>query len=328
MLSLSTGSDSSIVISLLNCFVPVFSGDPIVEVKEEPITIPALRRPGEKQTFMDLHAISSQGSHYIIEMQAQRLVMFDERALFYACATYAHQLSERDLSRGNWYTNLKPVIALQVLDYDTNHIGGLKAEVADTLVGRVKKYPLRKDQFIKHYLLRDQQSGQEIDYLQMVQVDLPRAERDKQLFPPRADFSLSDWWVSILHHAHKYTSEEVEDLYRKKIMPDEIYKALCRLDLQQWSPKKTKEYQEDLTRRDLYTTTLTVEREEGKSEGRIEGRIEDESKGRIEGEREGRIEGERAALERTARAMKAEGMAVQAIAKLTGLDVEMIETFE
>ena len=79
MLSLSTGSDSSIVISLLNCFVPVFSGDPIVEVKEEPVTIPALRRSGEKQTFMDLHAISSQGSHYIIEMQAQRLVMFYER---------------------------------------------------------------------------------------------------------------------------------------------------------------------------------------------------------------------------------------------------------
>ena len=145
MLSLSMGSDSSIVISLLNCFVPVFSGDPIVEVKEAPVTIPALRRPGEKQTFMDLHAISSQGTHYIIEMQAQRLVMFDERALFYACATYAHQLSERELSRGNWYTNLKPVIALQVLDYDTNRIRGLKAEVADTLVGRVVKHPLRED---------------------------------------------------------------------------------------------------------------------------------------------------------------------------------------
>ena len=303
MLSLSMGGDSSIVISLLNCFVPVFSGDPIVEVKEAPVTIPALRRPGEKQTFMDLHVISSQGTHYIIEMQAQRHVMFDERALFYACATYAHQLSERELSRGNWYTNLKPVIALQVLDYDTNRIRGLKAEVADTLVGRVDKNPLREDQFIKHFLLRDQQSGQEIDYLQMVQVDLPRAERDKQLFPHRADFSLSDWWVSILHHAHKYTSEEVEDLYRKtKIMPVVIYKALSRLDLQQWSPKEAKEYHEELARRDLYATTLTVEREEG------------------------RIEGERAALEKTARAMKAEGMAVQAIARLTGLDVEMIET--
>ena len=63
---------------------------------------------------MDLHVISAQKTHYIIEMQAKRHVMFDERALFYACSTFARQLSERDLSAENWYLNLKPVIALQV----------------------------------------------------------------------------------------------------------------------------------------------------------------------------------------------------------------------
>jgi len=303
MLSLSMGSDSSIVISLLNCFVPAFRGDPIVEVKEAPVAIPALRRPGEKQTFMDLHVVSSQGAHYIIEMQAQRHVMFDERALFYASATYARQLSERELSTENWYLNLKPVIALQVLDYDTNRIRGLKAEVPDTLVGRVKKYPLQEEQFIKHYLLRDQQSGQEIDYLQMVQVELPRAERGKQLFPPQADFSLSDWWVSILHYAHQYTSEEVKRLYQEeRIMPEDIYKALNRLDLQQWNPRETKEYQEDLTRRDLYATTLAVEREEGEKIGREE---------------------ERRTI---ARSMKLEGLSGEVIAKITGLMVEEIES--
>jgi len=328
------GSDSSIVISLLNCFVPAFREDPIVEVTEAPVAIPALRRPGEKQTFMDLHVISAQKTHYIIEMQAKRHVMFDERALFYACSTFARQLSERELSAENWYLNLKPVIALQVLDYDTNRIRGLKAEVPDTLVGQVKMHPLQEEQFIKHYLVIDKHSGQEIDYLQMVQVELPRAEIGKQLFPPQADFSLSDWWVSILHYAHRYTSEEVERLYREEsIMPVAIYKALNRLDLQQWNPGETKEYQEDLSRRDLYASTLAVERQDGEKiglkkglkEGEKIGLRKGEKNGLKKGEKIGLKKGERIALERTACAMKTCGMSVQDIAKLTGLDEEVVE---
>jgi hypothetical protein len=268
MLSLSMGSDPSIVISFLNCFIPPFRGDPVVEVEEAPVAIPALRPPGEKQTFMDLHVTSQSGVHYIIEMQAQRHVMFDERALFYACGIYARQLSERQLSAENWYINLKPVIALQILDYDTNRIRGLKAEVPDTLVDRVKEHPLPTEQFIKHYVLTDK-SGQQIDYLQMIQVELPRAERTKSLFPPQADFTMADWWVSVLHHAQEYTSAKVAEWYNEGtgIMPVAIYNALNRLDLQQWSPRVTGEYRENLANRDLYAATLAVEREEGEKVG-------------------------------------------------------------
>jgi hypothetical protein len=272
MLSISMGSDPSIVISFLNCFVPPFRGDPVVEVKEAPVAIPALRQSGEKQTFMDLHVVCSKGTHYIIEMQAQRHVMFDERALFYACGTYARQLSERELSAENWYINLKPVIALQILGYDTNRIRGLKAEVPDTLVGKVKEHPLPPEQFIKHYILSDK-SGQQIDYLQMIQVELPRAEKIRSLFPPQADFSLADWWVSVLHHAQDYTSEKVTQWYNAGagIMPTEIYNALNRLDLQQWNPGITSEYRENLANRELYAATLAVEYEDGEKAGMEKG---------------------------------------------------------
>ena len=87
LLSLAQGSDKKIVISFLNSFIPAFHGDPIRDVEEAPVALPILRRPGEKQTFMDLHVVSSAGVHYLIEMQAQRHVMFDERALFYAAST-------------------------------------------------------------------------------------------------------------------------------------------------------------------------------------------------------------------------------------------------
>ncbi len=285
MLSLSMGSDPSIVISFLNCFVPPFRGDPVVDVQEMPRAIPVLKQHGEKQTFMDLHVVSSKGIHYIIEMQAHRHVMFDERALFYACGTYARQLSEPELAAENWYLNLKPVIALQILDYDTNQIRGLKAKVSDRLVDIVKEHPLLEDQYVKHYILSDK-SGQQIDYLQMIQVELPRAEKSRKLFPPQADFTLADWWVSVLHHAQEYTSDNVADWYNSKdrIMPVEIYEALNRLDLQKWNPRVTCEYREHLMNRDLYAATLAVEYEDGYEDGHEDG------------ERAGKKEAKRAAI--------------------------------
>ena len=91
-------------------------------------------------------------------------------------------------------------------------------------------------------------------------------------------------------------------------MPDEIYKALNRLDLQRWNPREIKESQEGIMRRDLIEITLAVEREEG--------------------EKIGEIMGEKMALERTVRAMKTEGMPVQIIARLIGLNEALIEALE
>ena len=297
MLSLALGSDKNIVISFLNSFIPAFRGDPITDAREAPVAIPALRRPGEKQTFMDLHVISSSGVHYLIEMQAQRHIMFDERSLFYACSTYSRQLSEKELSVEDWYTKLKAVIALQILDYDTNRVKGIKSEVPDLLVQRTREHPLQTGEFIKHYLMTDQVSGQVIDYLQMVQVELPRAEANKSLFPPIETFTTVDWWLSLLRHANDYTDDVIESFYSKRMMPENIYKALRRLDLTTWDPRVMKEYQEDLTRRDLYGTVLAVERAEGEAE----------------------------ALERVARNLLRNGMNVDAVAQNTGLSEEQIK---
>ena len=61
-------------------------------------------------------------------------------------------------------------------------------------------------------------------------------------------------------------------------------------------------------RRDLIETTLTVEREEG--------------------EKIGEIMSEKMALERKVRAMQTEGMPVQIITRLIGLNEDLIEALE
>jgi len=312
MLSLSTGSCASIVISFLNNLVPAFRLDKIENIREAPTAIPVLKRKGEKQTFMDLHVVTCKGVRYIIEVQAKRHVMFDERVLFYACSTYAHQLSEDVRESKDWYLNLKPVIALQILDYDTNRITGIKTVggAQDTSVERVKNNKLSKSQFIKHYLFTEQLSGQIVEYLQVVQVELPRAEINKKLFPPRPNFSELDWWLSLLRHADEYTFEQVEILHSKDTakenrMPDVIYKAFERLEFQKWSPELQQEYKEDIVQKELFTTIFAVERKEGIEEGRKEWIVE------------GKMN--------TARKLKSKGFSTKDIVELTEINSETIE---
>ena len=99
-------------------------------------------------------------------------------------------------------------------------------------VAMVQKFQMKNEQFIKHYVLTDKQSGQTNEYLQIIQVELPKAEKIKILFPPSNDFTVTEWWISILRNSSKFTPDLVMELYDKqKIMPEEIYHALNRLDL-------------------------------------------------------------------------------------------------
>ena len=110
---------------------------------------------------MGLHVRTQNGTHYVIEMQAKRHIMFDERALYYACATYTNQLTTAQLKDENSYHDVRPVIAVQVLDYDSNKIKGIESLArvnSDTTIKRVKNRPLGKDQYIKHYTLTDRHS--------------------------------------------------------------------------------------------------------------------------------------------------------------------------
>ena len=248
MFSISIGSDRDIVISMLNSFIPAFQDKPIVQIKEASTALPALKRSGEKQPFMDFHVISSAGVHYIVEMQARRHVMFDERALFYG--NYARQLNEQH--RKGEDCNLKPVIALQFLDYDSQRVRGIMGNVADSLVARVQANPIATDQYKKHYMFVDQCSGQSIQDLQLVQVELRRSRKD--LFPPKSSFTISDWWLSVFRFSSSYNETVLDQC--KEFMPSQILRALTRLRLDTWNDEQQAEYIAELIDRGTYETVM------------------------------------------------------------------------
>jgi len=296
------------IISFLNTFVPAFYNDRVKTVTPAPISIPILPRTGFKQTFMDAHVVSEKGIHYIIEMQAKRHIYFDERALFYACSTYASQIGEENFKDKLWYLKLKPVIALQVLDYDTNRVTGLKEEsgVIDTLLQRVRTNPLPEKDFVKHFLMTCQKSAQKLDHLQIVQVELGRVK--EKLYPPHKEFTELDWWLSTFKFAGKYTQNYIMELEEQGIiMPKVIKAAFERLRYSKWNPKEIREYKSDVTDRENDALMLEVERAEGRAEGEAKGRAE----GRAEGEAERNIE--------ITRKMAGKGMDRELIFELTGL---------
>lgn len=273
LLSPSIEENKEIIISFLNTFISHFEHDPVIDVRDDSTAIPRLQRERLKQTFMDMHVISQSGTHYIIEMQAHRHIHFDERALYYAAATYSQQISEQEFRDPMWYRNLKPTIAVQVLGYDSNRVRGVQDTIPDNLIERVRNNPMPDDQFIKHYIMTDKESGQKLKHLQMIQIELPRVK--KKSFPPQKDFSLIDWWLSIFKFAPQYTQDMIAKLKKQDIvMPPIIAQALYRLYFPKWNPREIREYKTDTLDKENYVFHYAVERAEGKAEGQAKGNIE------------------------------------------------------
>lgn len=260
--------NETVIVSFLNTFIPVFYNDPVKQVFPASTVAPVLKRPGHKQTFMGMHVISERGVHYVIEMQAKRHVNFDERALFYACSTYAQQVPEEMFQEITGYKSLKRVLAIQVLDYDTNRVRGIQdPDLRDTLVKRVWDNPLPDGEFIKHFLLTCRISQQVIDHLQLVQVELGRVQT-RDLYPPKKDFTDLEWWLSIFKSAGQYTQEQIQGLEEQGVhMPDFIKEAFERIRYSRWSPKDIREYKNDVVNRESNAILLAIERSEGREEG-------------------------------------------------------------
>jgi hypothetical protein len=241
-------------------------------------------------------------------------VLFDERALFYATNTHANQIPKKALKRnGEWFKKLRKTYAVQFVNYDSNNAIGINdPNVKDTLIDRISKHPMKKGNFMKWYVMTDKFSGQEIDHLQMIQVELPRAAKAMNLFPPNKDFTTQQWWLSILCNSAKYTEEFVEELYKEGIMQHEIYEALGRIKYDTWNPSLKDDYKRDLAEiREFYAPQIAMDLNAAKIEGIAIG----EKKGIAIGEEKGKAE----KAKETALKLLSKGMDVRDIAEVTGL---------
>ena len=92
-------------------------------------------------------------------------------------------------------------------------------------------------------------------------------------------------------------------------------KLFEQAEIARYNPEERREYEASLKNFWDYYSTITSALNKGRAEGREEGRAEGLAEGRAEGEEK---------IRNNARNMKADGMALELIAKYTGLTTEEI----
>jgi hypothetical protein len=201
-------------------------------------------------------------------------------------------LSEEILPEPDWYKGLKPVYAIQFLDYDTQRIRGIQArkgekDLDQLFLQEVKAHPMPEDAFMKYYVMVDQFSSQKVKRgIHLIQIELPRVTRIRGLSPRQEDFverseefSLSDWWYCVLKHAEEFDVTEFGDEYGDKSnklvhMPKPVYNAFKMLRREAWGSELRDSYNREASEMGVYSTAIAVEHQEGLQKGREEGRKE------------------------------------------------------
>jgi hypothetical protein len=299
-------SNEEIAMSLINSVVPDFKDNPVTEIKKASDKVFV---SSKRDAFMDFHATTDKKDKVIIEMQARRHAMFDERALYYAAYTYSHQLSEEILKRHDWHESLRLVYAIQFLDYDTQRIRGIQSKEGEEdldrpFIDEIQAHPMGREEYMKHYVMADQNSGQVMRRgIHLIQIELPRVTSIKALSPGQdnfiersEDFSLSDWWCCVLKHAEEFDVADLDDEYEYRRgnivhMPEPIYNTFRMLRRETWGPDLQSAYDRDDLEIEKYSTAIAVERAEGLREGEMKGREEGFREGEMKGLREGEMKG-------------------------------------
>ncbi|CAL6058526.1 Conserved_hypothetical protein [Hexamita inflata] len=277
-------SDLEVAKAIINCVVPDFLFDKITTLTLQSTVSPRIEDPLNKtikQTFMDYYATTEKGESIVIEMQSRRHIMFDERALFYAASTFVGQMQiQKDQistqkntdklpsQQLEWYERLKKVYTIQFIDYDSNLITGIKSQtkIEDSMIKRIKDHQMKDDQFIKHYVFYDKNgSGQEIDTLQLIQIEFPRADKiknlSKQMQNQIVQFTDQDWWLSVLELSGTYDSTKFENA------PPIVKQGLSKLKLSVWLPQEIIEYTKELISIRQFETVLEAAEAVGEARG-------------------------------------------------------------
>jgi predicted transposase/invertase (TIGR01784 family) len=168
------GSEQSrgILVSFLNGIL--YAGESLIEDLEilNPYQAPRIR--GVKDTYLDVKAKLTSGQTVIIEMQVLNVEGFEKRILYNAAKAYSIQLSQ-----GDQYKLLNPVIALTITDF-------IMFSEFDAVISR---FVLKEKDYLVDYPSCD---------LELVFVELPKFQKTLEQID-----TLTEKWMYFLQHTRE-----------------------------------------------------------------------------------------------------------------------------
>lgn len=209
-------------------------------------------KAGNKESIVDLKAITEDGTVVIIEIQTYSTKNFFERTLYYWSKNYSSLLK-----RGNKYSKLRPVISINLID--------------DILFDKTDK------RMHTCYLLKEKNTNKILtDHIQLHYVEIPKFDENADMAesPPVAKKELKNWILFL-------KSNKEEDM-SQLLKEDTIFeKAIKKYNYFTDNEDLLNEYD----RREAYLVYQSSLMRGAKEDGFEEG-IE---KGKLEGLKEGQI---------------------------------------
>lgn len=193
----------------------------------------------ERKSILDIHCKDEAGNQFIIEMQAGRENFFIARALYYAACLLSRQLDKKD-----FFTDLKQVIIIGILDY--------------TLLDAHKHA-------ISHHLITDMSTGkQSTNLIELHFVELTKFKKTEDQLE-----SQTDKWIFFLKNAHKLLDipESCKD-------SEVITEAFHLMEYNNWNAEQRGQYESDLLNFKKDVTHDHALLEEGMQKGEYKKAIE------------------------------------------------------
>lgn len=237
---------------------------------------------GLKGTSLDVKAKDTQQREFLVEMQVEKESWFCKRAMYYSSKAYSQQLSV-----GEKYHLLKPVIFLGILDFKTFE---------------------HESYFSRHLILNAETNQHDLKDLEFNFIELPKFTKSEAELE-----TIADKWIYFIKQAIELDH-----------IPSNANTPALRLAYEiaaqhQWTREELDIYEAQEIELEINRNVIETAKIDGKLEGRIEGKIE----GKIEGRIEGRIEGEMSAKIDVARNLLTV-MDDTHIAQATGLTIDAI----
>lgn len=268
----------------------------------------------DRRAVFDVYCENEQGEKILVEMQRGEQQFFKDRSLYYATFPIREQAP-----RGEWDYELKGVYVIGILNFVFHEspsqvsAGGksrlLSESASDCFHHQVQLVDLKTKEVFYDKLT--------FIYLEMPKFNKTEAELE----------TMFDKWMFVLRNLSGL-------LERPSALQDRVFNRLFKAaEIAAFSPQRRSEYWESLKNYRDWKNVLDTNmkksyvkgREEGLAEGIEKGLAEGIEKGLAEGIEKGRVEGIMEEKRKSARNLKALGVASEIISQSTGLSKEEVD---
>lgn len=260
----------------------------------------------DRRAVFDVYCENEQGEKILVEMQRGEQQFFKDRSLYYATFPIREQAP-----RGEWDYELKGVYVIGILNFVFHES---PSQVSAGEKSRLLSESA-SDCFHHQVQLVDLKTKEVFyDKLTFIYLEMPKFNKTEAELE-----TMFDKWMFVLRNLSGL-------LERPSALQERVFNRLFKAaEIAAFSPQRRSEYWESLKNYRDWKNVLDTNMKKSYVKGREEGLAEGIEKGLAEGIEKGRVEGIMEEKRKSARNLKALGVASEIISQSTGLSKEEVD---